>query len=78
VQGGFFVRDNSELSEADRAAKNAYAATLDRAAKVLGLLKPPEYALTSNLATVQFSAAATQSTSLKAVPGALPAPPHSN
>ncbi len=75
VQGGFFVRDNSELSEADRAAKNAYAATLDRAAKVLGLLKPPEYALTSNLATVQFSAAATQSTSLKAVPGALPAPP---
>jgi thiol-disulfide isomerase/thioredoxin len=75
VQGGFFARDDRDISEVDRAAKKAFAATLDRAARVLGLLKPPEYAFASNLETVQFSAASPQTTSLKAVSRPFPAPP---
>ena len=74
VQGGFFVRDDSEISEVDLAAKNAYAATLDRAAKVLGRVQTPEFAFASNLQTVRFSATSAPATKLAAVPGALPAP----
>jgi len=74
VQGGFFARDDNEISAADRLAKKAYAATLDRAAKVLGRVQAPEFAFASNLQTVQFSATSAPATTLAAVPGPLPAP----
>jgi len=74
VQGGFFARDDTEVSETDRMAKQNYAAILNRAAKILRNLPPPEFARASNLDTVQFSVTSAQTTKMAAVSRPLSAP----
>jgi thiol-disulfide isomerase/thioredoxin len=55
VQGGFFARDNSELSQRDITAKRNYADTIDHALRTLALATVPEKAAASDTDTRVFS-----------------------
>jgi thiol-disulfide isomerase/thioredoxin len=55
VQGGFHMRDDSEISDRERQAKASYAATLKRAAGMLERVTPPSSALATKLETRRFS-----------------------
>jgi len=74
VQGGFYMRDDAEISERARAAKAAYAATLSRAAGMLTRVAPPPDALATDLETRRFSQATKTTPVLTAVNQSLAAP----
>jgi thiol-disulfide isomerase/thioredoxin len=74
VQGGFFQRDDSDLSAADRAAKRDYAATLNRAIKALELIPAPISAVTGDIETRRFSHNPSPTSALTRVDNAMPAP----
>ncbi|MCP4333014.1 MAG: TlpA family protein disulfide reductase [Gammaproteobacteria bacterium] len=74
VQGGFYLRDDAEISDRERTAKASYAATLSRAASVLKQLAPPPNALASDLDTRRFSQTKRSAPVLTAVNGSLTAP----
>jgi thiol-disulfide isomerase/thioredoxin len=74
VQGGFYLRDDAEISARERAAKASYAATLSRAAGMLQRVAPPPNALASDLDTRRFSQTTKIAPVLTAVNGSLMAP----
>ena len=55
VQGGFYLRDDADGSASDRAAKAAYADTLNRAADMLEQVQSPASAVSTSLETRRFS-----------------------
>jgi thiol-disulfide isomerase/thioredoxin len=55
LQGGFFARDDEELSALDITAKRNYANTIDRALKALALAAAPQMAAASDTDTRVFS-----------------------
>ena len=74
VQGGFYLRDDADISARARAAKASYAATLSRAASMLKRLAPPPNALASDLDTRRFSQTTRSAPVLTAVSGSMTAP----
>jgi len=74
VQGGFFRRDDDDLSAADQAAKRDYAATLNRAIKALELISAPVSGVAGNIETRQFSNNPLPAFALARVDNAMPAP----
>ena len=55
VQGGFFARENSDLSERDLAAKQAFANIIDRGIKLLASVATPDTAVVTNADTRRIS-----------------------
>lgn len=74
VQGGFFARDESELSAADLAARQDYAVTIDRGIKALGLTPTPDMAVATGSDTRKFSRFTATDPELKLLKRPLPAP----
>jgi thiol-disulfide isomerase/thioredoxin len=69
------VRDEAQLNDADQAARQAFAATLNRAADLLGQATPPSMAVRTSLETRRFGRDSTSEPVLTAVSRSLPAPP---
>ncbi len=74
VQGGFFARDNSELSEHDLAAKQAFANTIDRGLKLLAQAATPGTAVASNIDTRRTARVSSQESALAELENPLQAP----
>jgi thiol-disulfide isomerase/thioredoxin len=74
VQGGFFRRDNDDLSAAGQAAKRDYATTLERAIKALEMIPTPQLAVSVDFETRQFSYNPPPTSALTRVDNAIPAP----
>ncbi|MDH3386773.1 MAG: TlpA family protein disulfide reductase [Gammaproteobacteria bacterium] len=74
VQGGFFARDEDELSEADRTARQNFARTLSRAAGILAMTSTPGYAAGSDHDTRRFTSASMRIPSLQRLDEPLPSP----
>ncbi len=74
LQGGFYQRDDTELSDADRAAKAAYAVTLSRAATLLLQARSPRAAYATDIDTRRFSQTVRKAPVLAAVKEPAPAP----
>ncbi len=74
VQGGFFARDDSELSDYDLAAKNNYAVIVGRAIKLLRLAPIPHNALPGKVDTRRFSRNPERTSVLMPVARPIPAP----
>jgi len=74
LQGGFYQRDDAEISYDDRAAKAAYAATLSRAATVLQRSRPAQAAFATSIETRRFSQTMSNVPVLTAVNAPVPAP----
>jgi len=74
VQGGFFARDDGELSAPDLAAKRDFAQIVDRGIRALGLVTPPVKAVPVTVDTRSFSHSRRSGSALKALPDPLPAP----
>jgi len=74
VQGGFFARDENELSKADREARQNFARTLSRAAGRLEMTSTPRYAADSDLETTLFTSSGQRMPSLQRLDEPLPSP----
>ncbi len=74
VQGGFFARDNSELSERDLVAKQAFAHTIDRGLKLLAQTTTPGTAAAGNIDTRRISRISSQESALAELENPLQAP----
>lgn len=74
VQGGFFARDNSELSAQDLLARQNYAHTVDRALKALSRVATPDAAVVSEIDTRRTSQFGRRDPGLSALQNPQPAP----
>ena len=74
VQGGFFARDNSELSARDQSAKQAYAKTIDRGLKLMAQVAMPSAAVATDVDTRRFSRIGRRELSLMSLDNPLAAP----
>jgi thiol-disulfide isomerase/thioredoxin len=74
VQGGFFARDNSELSARDQSAKQAYADTIDRGLKLMTQVAMPSTAVATGIDTRGFSRTSRRELALTSLENPLAAP----
>jgi thiol-disulfide isomerase/thioredoxin len=74
LQGGFYQRDDADISDDDRAAKAAYATTLSRAASMLLQEPSPLAAYAIDIDTRRFSQPVRKAPVLAAVDRPAPAP----
>ncbi|MCP4878665.1 MAG: TlpA family protein disulfide reductase [Gammaproteobacteria bacterium] len=74
VQGGFFARDDEELSMTDLRAKKNYATTLNRAIQALELVSTPKSANASQFDTRRFSHDKPRVSGLISLDDKMPAP----
>ena len=74
LQGGFFARDDGELSALDQAAKGRYAVTIDRAIKLLSTVATPTMAVATAVDTREFSRNPVRGSALEALTKPRPAP----
>lgn len=74
VQGGFFARDKSELSDRDLAAKQAFANTIDRGLKLLAQVATPGTAVATHIDTRRISRTSRQESALTELENPLQAP----
>lgn len=74
VQGGFFAREDREISAPDRAAKEEFASTIHRAIGAMQLVPIPDSAVAITLETRRFSRNPVPDSQLKQVDKPFPAP----